>query len=315
MTLPLPIIQIIQELSQHLYNFLPGTPHPFADQSLSFRGIAYALGLNNFWLNVSKLRAISFLLENTFDKQKGKFCDLILEIVKRGIQYRQSKYNPINRQEIEKLNEFLLKLGFKIPELWDKKFLKNLPSSVSSDTLIEEEQIKIDEDTRRELAKELIEIGNLPPQERGFAFERFLTKLFSIFNLKPRGSFRLSGEQIDGSLELDGETYLIEAKWENHLVGLKELLAFYEKIEGKAKLTRGIFISYSGFTKEAIESFSKGRPTNLLVLTGQDLYFVLNGINGEFLNLDQAIRLKVRYAAETGDIRVTIYQLLAHKVK
>jgi uncharacterized protein YjbI with pentapeptide repeats len=30
----------------------------------------------------------------------------------------------------------------------------------------------------------------------------------------PRGSFRLIGEQIDGSFHLEGETYLLEAKWQ-----------------------------------------------------------------------------------------------------
>jgi len=148
------------------------------------------------------------------------------------------------------------------------------------------------------------------PHDRGFAFESFLNELFRAFQLNPRSSFRLTGEQIDGSLELDGETYLIEAKWEGKQIGEHELLTFYGKISGKATWSRGIFISYSGFTKDGLTAFSKGRPTNLITLTAQDLYFILEGYEELYLNLDNAIRIKVRYAAETGDISIPIYNLL-----
>lgn len=49
------------------------------------------------------------------------------------------------------------------------------------------------------LAKRLTELEKLPPQTRGFAFEGFLDALFAVFGLSPRKSFRLIGEQIDGS--------------------------------------------------------------------------------------------------------------------
>ena len=37
------------------------------------------------------------------------------------------------------------------------------------------------------------------PQKRGFEFERFLNAMFAAYGLSPRSSFRLVGEQIDGS--------------------------------------------------------------------------------------------------------------------
>jgi hypothetical protein len=54
------------------------------------------------------------------------------------------------------------------------------------------------------LARDLIAISDLEPTPRGFAFEKFLTEAFAIFGLAPRGSFRLTGEQIDGSFQLEG---------------------------------------------------------------------------------------------------------------
>jgi len=69
------------------------------------------------------------------------------------------------------------------------------------------------------LKTKLVEISQLEPQPRGFAFEKFLKDLFEAHGLAPRASFRLQGEQIDGSFQLSSETYLLEAKWTNAQVG------------------------------------------------------------------------------------------------
>jgi len=41
-------------------------------------------------------------------------------------------------------------------------------------------------------------------QERGYGLERILHDLFLLFDLDPRGSFKIVGEQIDGSFEIKG---------------------------------------------------------------------------------------------------------------
>jgi hypothetical protein len=53
----------------------------------------------------------------------------------------------------------------------------------------------------------------LPPHPRGYAFELWLNELFKVFKMDPKGSFRNTGEQIDGSFRVDGAYYLMEAKW------------------------------------------------------------------------------------------------------
>jgi len=311
MPLSLFEIQAIQHIATHLYPFLPGKAHPYADQRISFEGIAYELKLKDFWRGGSKLPAITALLEKTLERKRDVFCLLILEIVKRGIKYRDSKGEPITSEEIEKLNELLLKVNFKIPELLDKNFLASLPSSKRRDITQDlQKEGAISQEERKELCKKLIEMESLPPQKRGFAFERFLNELFGVFKLSPRSSFRLTGEQIDGSLELNGEMYLIEAKWESEQIGEKDLLYFYGKVAGKAAWSRGIFISYSGFTEDALTAFSRGIPTNLITLTAQDLYFVLEGYEEVYLDFDEIIKIKVRYAAETGNIGISVYEIL-----
>lgn len=199
MPLSLQKTKSVAEISSLLYNFLPGQAHPFADQRISFAGIAYELGLDHFWTGGSKLPAITSLLEKTLENRSDLFCSLLLEIVRRGIKYRDSKGNPITREEIKKLNENIVKVEFKIPELWDPSFLDTLPSNQPKRT-DNKEKGKTSIVDFAKLRKDFLNIEKLPPHERGFAFERFLTEFFKAFNLNPRRSFRNQGEQIDGSL-------------------------------------------------------------------------------------------------------------------
>jgi len=306
MNLSLIETQTISEMADFLYPFLPGNPHPYANLSISFSGIASDLGLERFWTGGSKRPAIAALIEGTLSQAKDKFCPLMINIVTRGLKYR-GKSNPITKEDIEQLNEFIVKLGFKIPKLWDPNFLRNLPSIKPEEDKVSAAKKETLKNTLPLLLNELLSLDKLAPQERGYAFEKFLNTLFNTFNMKARSPFRLAGEQIDGSIEFEGNIYLIEAKWQNALVGNADLLVLNGKVDGKATWSRGIFISYSGFTQEGLESFSKGRPTNLIAVTGQDLYFILEG----GMPLDQMIHLKSRLAAEEGRAYVSVQELLS----
>lgn len=303
MSLSLKQTQTIAEVAGFLYTFLPGQAHPFADQSISFAGIAKDIGLGHFWRGGSKLPAITALLESTLDQKSDKFCSLVLEVVRRGMKYRGSKGHPLTKEEILLLNDLIKELGLKIPELWDDVFLSSLPrDKTEQDT----KTTKVTLEQLAELRNRLLSIEKLPPQQKGFEFERFLNTLFDTFALEPRSPFRLQGEQIDGSIEFENHTYLIEAKFQSMPVGQEDLLAFRGKVEGKATWSRGIFISISSFTEDGLAAFSRGRPTNLITFSGQDLFFIVDGQ----ISLDQAIRLKARRAAETGEVMVPVYQLL-----
>ncbi|EGD51738.1 hypothetical protein TheetDRAFT_1416 [Thermoanaerobacter ethanolicus JW 200] len=197
MTLSPAQTNALSELAKHLYPFLPGKAHPFANQNISFDGIAVDPGLSQFWKNSSKLPAIFQLLVKTLEKRPDKFCPLILKIVQRAILYRQSKGEPITREEIEQLNELVARVGFKIPELHDRSFLKQLPSSVHSGP----DKLSVSLKELDQLEKELRALDNLSPQERGYQSEKFLKNMFEIFGMTPRSPLRLIGEQIDGSFQ------------------------------------------------------------------------------------------------------------------
>ena len=156
------------------------------------------------------------------------------------------------------------------------------------------------------LRQKLIELTTHQPQERGFEFERFLNELFRVYGLVPRSPFRLVGEQLDGSFQLDGDTYLLEARWWGAPLSIGEILAFSGKVEGKASWSRGLLVSISSFSADSLEAFRRGRSTSIVGMDGVDLCLVLE----DRIHLADAIRLKARRAAETGDFFVPLMQFL-----
>ncbi len=301
MALSLKESQAITELADQLYPFLPGTPHPYADQSLSFPGVAAKLGLARYWPAGSKGPAIAKLLTATLETERGRFCPLILAIVQHGMTYRMNK-DPVTREEIEELNGIILRVGYKIPELHDPEFVRGLPSRGKGKPADADSP---DPRAIADLQTKVIALQALDPVKRGFAFEGVLSELFALFGLAPRSAFRLAGEQIDGSFELDSEVYLLEARWRNERATNADLLVFAGKIAGKAQWSRGLFVSYAGFSEDGLEGFGRGRPTNLIGLDGLDLHQILSGT----LDLKDVLRRKVRRAAETNRLFVPVREL------
>jgi hypothetical protein len=139
----------------------------------------------------------------------------------------------------------------------------------------------------------------------GLSFEPFLNRLFEIFQLKPRLPFRIVGEQIDGSFELDGQIYLLELKWENHPLPEETLLAFRGKIEGKSAFTRGVFVAVNGISVQARDAITRGKQPSFFVIDGYDLMMILN----EAMSLHEFLRCRVRLLAEEGRVCVPFSEL------
>ena len=293
MALSLKQTQTLSELSSFLYSFLPGS---------GFSAVAQSTGLSSYWPGGSKEPAIQNLLSRAYEYRQGSFCNLIVEIVRGAIKYGIKQGKPITREHITTLNEFVKSLGFKVPELWDSDFLLSLPSSEKSNANQEAATPIIN---LAELQATFRRIQQLEPHKRGFQFEKFLKELFDNFELDPKASFRIIGEQIDGSFDFEKETYLLEAKWEDKLTDESDLLILHGKTIGKAKWARGLFISYSGFSPSGLEAFGRGKPTNIIGMTGQDLHFILEGK----LTLPEALHAKVRGAVETGKFYIPVYEL------
>jgi Restriction endonuclease len=292
----------LDDLAQHLYDFLPGKAHPYADQSLSFPGVAKALGLERYWPGESKQPAIRTLLGSVIAANRD-LTSLILKIVERSITYRK-RSNPLTREQIDRLNEILLRVGYKIPELHELGFLSRLPRTESQSDAKAASTV-VDSQALAAFQKRLLKLSELDPHPRGYAFQDFLSELFHAYGLAPRGAFRLTGEEIDGSFSLNHETYLLEAKWQNEQVGQSALITFQGKVEGKAQWSRGLFVSYCGFSKDGLEGFASGRRTSIICMDGLDLSQSLSGN----MDLMKVLTVKSRRAAETNRAFVPVNEM------
>ena len=164
-------------------------------------------------------------------------------------------------------------------------------------------ELRVDAAATSALAARLLDVSTMDPQPRGYAFEKFLKDVFDAYGMSARASFRLTGEQIDGSFVLGEQTYLLEARWRNAKVDAKTLRAFNAKVEDKASWSRGLIISQSGFTEDGLHAFGRGK--SVVCMDGRDLHGVLSGR----LDLAEVIALKVRRAAETGVAFVRVRDL------
>lgn len=206
--------QAIAELASALYSFLPGSTFAPTGIKIDFGTVAQSVGVGHLWPGGSKKPAIEALLEGVLQTSRDRFCPLMIRIVQEGLKYRKRKEKPVTQEEIKRINNLIAQLRFKIPELHDPKFIGSLPCEKSSE-IIDKEKIKeqaVEVEKLILIKDQFMNISQLPPKERGYAFEKFLRDLFVIYNFNPRPSFRIQGEQIDGSILFDHETYLLEAK-------------------------------------------------------------------------------------------------------
>lgn len=148
------------------------------------------------------------------------------------------------------------------------------------------------------LKQRFIDLGTLTdPRKRGLDFQVWLRELFDLHDLEPRGSFAAEGEQIDGSIRIDSQTLLVEARWTIELVAPEGVRDFVGKFEQKLDNTLGLMISVNGFTDAASGKATIGGRLMAIFVDGRDLYPVVDGL----VDLRQLLVRKLRRAAEKGE--------------
>lgn len=142
-------------------------------------------------------------------------------------------------------------------------------------------------------------------QKRGYQLEKIMKDLFELFDLDPKSSFKITGEQIDGAFSFDGTDYLLEAKWQKNPIDAKELDSLSSKLSRKLDNTLGLFLSINDYSEDAVKTYSSGRRL-ILLMDGSDLMAVIEGR----IDLVQLLLRKRRKASETGNIYLKIHEIL-----
>lgn len=175
----------------------------------------------------------------------------------------------------------------------------------SAERVRESERAKrqTERDNLRDRFLSLLDEGNA--QARGYLLESFLNDLFEHEGLDPRRSFRLTGEQIDGSFVWRAGTCLVEAKWVKDPVAGKDFGAFSYKIEGKTADTRGLYISINGYSTEAIRGMNSKGALKFVCVDGAHIMRALVSYEG----LQPILERVWRHADETGESYLPVGKL------
>ncbi len=246
------------------------------------------------WKDIHKRETVSIFIDylvknNCNDDLIYLICDLsskndFTELKKAAdpesaIKIAKEKINQL--KEIYKLHHDVV-IEKKKKEEAKQKYLEEIQSK------------KYFNDKLEELKQIFFSSYSLAPIPRGYKFEEILRDLNELFDLDPRASYKITGEQIDGAFSLDNTEYIIEAKWHTPLIGHIPIGTFIDKINTKLENTLGLFISHSSFTETAI---TKANQKNIILMDGEDLVSVLEN-KIDYLEL---LRKKKKHAAQTGN--------------
>lgn len=130
----------------------------------------------------------------------------------------------------------------------------------------------------------------------GYAFQDWFYDFIGFAEIEQRKPYVTSGRQIDGSMTIDGTTYLVELKFTKEQAGSPDIDIFRGKIESKADNTMGLFLSMSGYSSVAITEAS-GKKTTMLLMDASHIYLALTS-GMHFSDIVRRIR---RHASQTGE--------------
>jgi hypothetical protein len=162
-------------------------------------------------------------------------------------------------------------------------------------------RVRADDEKLEALRAQATALLSADAQGRGYELEKLLRDLFELFDLDPKASFKITGEQIDGAFTFEGIDYLLEARWQQEQVDPAALDVFDGKIRRKLENTLGLFVAINGFSDAAVGNHSRARPT-MILMDGADLWAVLEGR----IPLPDMLRRKRRHAAQTGEILLRV---------
>lgn len=290
--------------------------------------LTYSATLNAFWRRIALSRflrecGISANFLGTWQQEETKrvFLDRLFDYLPR---------KPAGQKVLLKMAKSLSEMD-SFPDLrnWEDsdekiKAAKDAVNSLKSylqkqETEIEREESKAkakeefvqkqndiarSQTTLVKLNDQLNKLGSrLGEQKAGYEFQDWFYELTKFSDIDSRRPYVSKGRQIDGSITLDGTTYLVELKFTAGQAGATDIDSFYKKVVTKAENTMGIMLSISGFSSVAIDEAS-GERTPILLMDHSHLYLVLGGMMG----LSEVINRLRRHASQTGEAYLPVSQ-------
>ena len=158
-------------------------------------------------------------------------------------------------------------------------------------------EIKSRKDDLSKLETELGQIAKgLGTKEAGYAFQDWFYRLADFFEMETRKPYISDGRQIDGSMTIEGTTYLVELKFTATQSDATDIDSLHKKVSGKADNTMGVMFSISGYSSVATKEAS-GPKCLLLLFDHAHIYMLLNGV----CTMQELVARVRRHASQTGE--------------
>lgn len=138
--------------------------------------------------------------------------------------------------------------------------------------------------------------AKLGTQAGGYEFQTWFYDLVDFFEISSRRPYWTAGRQIDGSITVEGTTYLAELKFTKEQADGPDIDSLLAKVRDKADNTMGIMVSMSGYSSVA-RAQASGRGSPLLLLDYSHIYLALRG-EWKLAEIINRIR---RHASQTGE--------------
>ena len=252
------------------------------------------------WTENTKIESVSHLIDR-MAKRQDMYQDDILKLIQEACNF--SDFSHLNHWDDSELKIKKAKASVEKLRNQSKGYFEGIAELKKTETVRTATQVKIKESINYqqrldELKSDFFQIAiNDNHQSRGHQLEKFLNELFVFFDLDPKSSFKITGEQIDGSFTFDNTDYLLEAKWQKKLINAQDLYGFGGKIQGKFKNTCGVYISLEGYSPESTKTDSPSVKA-IILMDGGDLMQILEGR----IKLNDMLYIKRRHASQTGEI-------------
>lgn len=129
----------------------------------------------------------------------------------------------------------------------------------------------------------------------GYEFQAWFFDLLDSFEVENRRPSFAAGRLVDGSLAIDGQTYLVDLRFTGPPAEAAVIESFRDRVKSEPADILGIMLSMSGYSALAVDraALAQGR---LLLLDFTHVYMVLQGVEA-FPNVVRRLR---RYSSRTG---------------
>lgn len=144
-------------------------------------------------------------------------------------------------------------------------------------------------------------------QRRGQEFNNLIADIFQSYGIPARAGVRRSIGEIDVHFAIGGNRYILEAKWESRPVDQGAIAKLRDRLAESLAGTRGVLLSMSGFTPEAIMSTRFGKQLSLVLMDRSHIEALLSGV----LDPIELIDGMVDYASFMGEPTAPVSELIS----